>query len=201
MDLESSFDLIQRAKAGDRPALESLLTRYRPRLYRWCSGRLPTYARDFTDTEDLVQDALIGLVRTFDQFEYRGEWSVQAFLRRAATNRIRDQLRKHDSRPRAVELDETTTSLELSPLEQAMGQESFARYQQSLDELTDVEREAVIARLELGCSHSEVMQLLDKPSPQAARMFVTRALEKLARLMADKLAPAESPPLSRRGRP
>jgi RNA polymerase sigma-70 factor (ECF subfamily) len=198
MDLESSFALIQRAKAGDRPALELLLSRYRPRLYRWCSGRLPAYARDFTDTEDLVQDALIGLVRTFDQFEYRGEWSVQAFLRRAATNRIRDQLRKHESRPRTVQLDETTHSLELSPLEQAMGQQSFARYQRSLDELTDEERESVIARLELGCSHGEIMQLLDKPSPEAARMFVTRALEKLARLMAEKLVPdASSSPTDR----
>lgn len=151
------------------------------------------YARDFTDTEDLVQEALIGLVRTFEQFEYRGEWSVQAFLRRAASNRIKDQLRKHGSRPRTVELDEAATSPELSPLEQAMGQQAFGRYQQSLDELTEMEREAVIARLELGCSHGEIMQLLDKPSPEAARMFVTRALEKLARLMADKLEPVALP--------
>jgi len=193
MDLESSFELIQRAKGGDQPALELLLSRYRPRLHRWCSGRLPMYARDFTDTEDLVQEALIGLVRTFEQFEYRGEWSVQAFLRRAASNRIKDQLRKHGSRPRTVELDEAATSPELSPLEQAMGQQAFGRYQQSLDELTEMEREAVIARLELGCSHGEIMQLLDKPSPEAARMFVTRALEKLARLMADKLEPVALP--------
>lgn len=185
MDLESSFELIQRAKTGDGTALDHLLHRYRPRLQRWCSGRLPRYARDFTDTEDIVQEALVGLVRTFDTFDYRGEWSVQAYLRRAATNRIRDELRRHGSRPVTGELPETTESAELSPLEQAMGREAFARYHAALEQLTEMEREAVVARIELGCSHAEVMQLTDKASPDAARVFVARALEKLARSMAE----------------
>lgn len=185
MDLESSFELIQRAKNGEAPALDALLSRYRPRLNRWCSGRLPRYARDFTDTEDVVQEALMGLVRTFETFDYRGEWSVQAFLRRAATNRIRDELRKHASRPKTEEWPDNAESPDLSPLEQAMGREAFARYQAALEILSEEEREAVVARVELGCSHGEVMQLLGKPSPEAARMFAARAIEKLARRMAE----------------
>ena len=42
----------------------------------------------------------------------------------------------------------------------------------------------MIARLELGCSYHEIAALVDKPTPDAARMTVTRALAKLARLMA-----------------
>lgn len=187
MDLESSFELIQKAKSGDRSALELLLERYRPRLQRWCSGRLPQYARDFTDTDDIVQEALVGLVRTFDTFDYRGEWSVQAYLRRAATNRIRDELRRHVGRPQSAELPPDIETSELSPLEQAMGLEAFSRYKSSLEALTDTEREAVIARVELGCSHQEVMQLLGKPTPDAARVFVARALEKLANEMASRV--------------
>jgi RNA polymerase sigma-70 factor (ECF subfamily) len=164
MDIESSFELLQRAKAGDAPALERLLDRYRPRLHRWCSGRLPRYARDFTDTEDIVQEALLGLVRSFDSFDYRGEWSA---------------------RPLAVALPDSAESPSLSPLEQAMGQQAFDRYTRALETLSAEEREAVIARVELGCSHAEVMQLVDKPSPDAARMFVARALERVARAMAD----------------
>lgn len=186
MDLESSFELLQRAQTGDRLALDLLLARYRPRLHRWCSGRLPQYARDFTDTEDVVQDALVGLVRRFDTFDYRGEWSVQAYLRRAATNRIRDELRRHASRPAQVELPEGAESSGLSPLEQAMGREAFARYHAALETLTEMEREAIVARVELGCSHAEVMQLLDKPSVDAARVFVARALEKLVEAMAEQ---------------
>jgi len=42
----------------------------------------------------------------------------------------------------------------------------------------------VVARLELGCSYQEIADLLAKPTPDAARMVVGRALTKLARLMA-----------------
>lgn len=184
MDLESSFELLRRAKSGDTPALDLLLERYRARLHRWCSGRLPRYARDFTDTDDIVQEALAGLVRTFDTFDYRGEWSVQAYLRRSAINRIRDQIRRHVARPPVGDVPADAEAPDLSPLEQVMGREAFGRYQTALEMLTDAEREAVIARVELGCSHAEIMHLLDKPTPDAARMFVARALEKLAREMA-----------------
>jgi len=38
----------------------------------------------------------------------------------------------------------------------------------------------VIARLEMGCSYAEVAELLNKPSADAARMTVSRALLRLA---------------------
>jgi RNA polymerase sigma-70 factor (ECF subfamily) len=189
MDPESSFELMRRAQSGETAALEHLLQRYRPRLRRWCSGRLPRFARDFTDTDDIVQDALVGFVRTFATFDYRGEWSIQAFLRRAAINRIRNELRRHSTQPPAVDLPEDAESAALSPLEEAMGRESFARYQRALESLSNEEREAVIARVELGCSFAEIMTLVDKPSPDAARMFVTRALARLATAMAEELVP------------
>jgi len=86
MDFESSFELIAKAQQGDTQALERLLGRYRPRLQRWASGRLPRYARDMTDTDDLVQEALIGTFRNFQSFENRGEWALQGYLRHAVLN-------------------------------------------------------------------------------------------------------------------
>ena len=184
MDPESSFELIQRAQSGDEPALEMLLARYRPRLRRWASGRLPRYARDIADTDDLVQEALIGTFRNFRAFEQREEWALQAYLRRAVTNRIRDELRRVSSRPRLEGLPDAAASEEASPLEAVVGKEAFSRYEQALTSLDAVEREAVIARLELGCSYQEIAALVDKPTPDAARMAVARALAKLATLMA-----------------
>jgi RNA polymerase sigma-70 factor (ECF subfamily) len=184
MELESSLELIRRARAGDASALERLLTRYRPRLERWASGRLPRYAREFTDTEDLVQDALIGTFRNLEAFDDRGEWAFQAYLRRAVTNRIRDEIRRISSMPRRTDLPEGLSAREQSPLEAAMGRETFERYDQALHMLTEIEREAVIARIELGCSYQEIATLVEKPTVDAARMTVKRALEKLARAMA-----------------
>ncbi len=184
MDLESSFELIERAQAGDSSALERLLARYRPRLQRWASGRLPRYARDMTDTDDLVQEALIGTFKNFKAFEHRGEWALQGYLRRAVTNRIRDELRRVEAQPRREELRDDTPGSDRSPLELAMGREAFGRYDTALSLLEGVEREAVIARIELGCSYQEIAALADRASADAARMLVARALAKLATAMA-----------------
>lgn len=185
MDPESSFDLVQRAQGGDAAALERLLARYRPRLRRWAAGRLPRYARGFTDTDDLVQDALIKTVRNLPSFDAREEWALQAYLRRAVTNRIRDELQRHKARPAAQGLPDSIAAVERSPLETAIGAEVFARYNAALDTLDDREREAVIARVELGCSFEEIAALVGKPGADAARMAVSRALRKLAGAMKD----------------
>jgi RNA polymerase sigma factor (sigma-70 family) len=186
MDPESSFELIQRAQAGDESAVDKLLARYRPRLQRWASGRLPRYARAMADTEDLVQDALIGTFKNFKSFEHRGEWALQAYLRQAVSNRIRDELRRHGARPQHDAIPEQMPSGDPSPLEAAVGQQLFSRYEQALDSLEPDEREAVIARLELGCSYQEIATLVDRPSADAARMFVARILARLAARMTDK---------------
>ena len=49
------------------------MDRYLPRLSRWASGRLPRWARDLSDTDDLVQDTLIRSVANLGHFEARGE--------------------------------------------------------------------------------------------------------------------------------
>ena len=55
MSAESSVDLLERAQAGDRAALDAPVARYLPRLRRSASGRLPRWARDRADTQDLVR--------------------------------------------------------------------------------------------------------------------------------------------------
>ena len=58
-DAESTFQLLAQARAGDRTALDTLFARYLPPLRRWATGRLPRWARDVSDTQDLVQDTLL----------------------------------------------------------------------------------------------------------------------------------------------
>jgi RNA polymerase sigma-70 factor (ECF subfamily) len=183
MDQESSFELIRRAQDGDRSALDRLLERYRPRLVRWARGRLPRHAREGTDTEDLVQDVLIRTFKNLDDFGTQGEWALQAYLRTAVTNRVRDELRRVGGRPNRQEIPETVATADASPLEVAIGHEKFERYERALASLDPVEREAVVARLEIGSSYADISALLGKPSADAARMTVTRALVKLADLM------------------
>jgi RNA polymerase sigma factor (sigma-70 family) len=180
LDPESSFELLQRIKTGDAEALDRLLRRHVPALRRWASGRLPTWARDLSDTQDLVQDTVIHALRHLHAFEPRHDGALQAYLRQAVVNKIRDQIRHAHRQPPAVELDEALPATVSSPLADAIGQEMLERYEAALLELNADDREAIIARVELGQSYQEVAAALGKPSSDAARMAVKRALVRLA---------------------
>jgi RNA polymerase sigma-70 factor (ECF subfamily) len=184
MDMESSFELIRRAQGGDDDALNSLLERYLPRLRRWARGRLPAYARDLGDTNDLIQEAAIGTFRNFGQFQQRaGGGGLHGYLRTAVVNRIHDEIRRAGRRPAIDEIPEALPSGQASPLDEAIGQEAVDRYERALAQLGEVEREALIARIELGFTYEEVATLVGKPSANAARVAVSRALDKMAKLM------------------
>ena len=92
--LDSTFALVERVKGGDREALDRLFTRFMPSLRRWASGRLPRWSRDLMDTDDLVQETVIRAVKRIDHFESRHEGALQAYLRQAIVNRIRDEVRR-----------------------------------------------------------------------------------------------------------
>jgi RNA polymerase sigma factor (sigma-70 family) len=181
--LHSSLTLLERAQAGDKAALESLIARYLPRLQRWASGRLPRWARDMADTQDLVQETLFRTFRRIERFEARGEGSLQAYLRQAILNRIREELRGTKRRPPRSELDSAAQDNGRSPLEEAIGQEALQRYEQALARLRPEDRELVVARIELGYTNREIAELLDKPTPNAARMATERAIVRLAKEM------------------
>ena len=178
---ESTFDLLARAKRGDDRALEPLFARYLPRLRRWASGRLPRWARDAADTQDLVQDTLIQVFKHVDRFEPRREGAFQAYLRQAVMNRIRNAIRDRARRPDDTVLDEALPADDASPLERAIGAERLERYEAALARLRSIEREAIVARLEMGCSYQEMATMLDLPSAEAARKTAQRALLRLAR--------------------
>ena len=189
-DGESTFQLIARVRAGDQDALERLFARHLKPLQLWARGRLPKWARDLADTDDLVQDTLTQTFLRIDHFEPRSVGALQAYLRQAVLNRIRNELRRKGRHPGTAALDTDVPDDEIgSPLEQAIGREAIERYERALDRLTPRDREAVVARIELGCSYEEMAQRLGKPTPEAARKAAGRALERLAREMARAAEP------------
>jgi RNA polymerase sigma factor (sigma-70 family) len=184
--------LLTRARAGDTAALEALLARYMPRLRKWAHRRLPVWARDLKDTDDLVQDSVIGAVRNLQQLSAAHPLAFQEYLRVAVGNAVRDEIRRVLRRPGAESLDDALMSLEPSPLEQAATRQRLARYECALKQLTVEEREAVIARLEFGFTHHELASALGKPSADAARKAARTALDKLLVLMQDGAEPGRT---------
>lgn len=182
-DLESTFHLLERARAGDQAALERLFARHLQPLQRWASGRLPKWARDVADTDDLVQDTLVQTFKRIDAFEPRHVGALQAYLRQAVLNRIRNELRRQGRQPHVTGLDGLDIESAESPLEQAIGREAVERYERALERLTPEDREAIIARMEMGCSYEELAAALGKPTSEAARKAARRALVRLAEEM------------------
>src|SRR4026207_1764560 len=120
-DLDSTFQLISRARTGDRDAVERLFARHLKPLQRWASGRLPKWARDLADTDDLVQDTLLKTFKRIERFEPRRVGALQSYLRNAVLNRLRDELRRKGREPASTNLDSVDVESGESPLTHAIG--------------------------------------------------------------------------------
>lgn len=180
----STRELIDRARQGDQEAVGQLFARHLRPLQRWASGRLPQWARDFADTDDLVQDALLQTFKRIGDFEPRHVGALQAYLRQAVVNRLRDELRRKGRRPDETDLDEMTlTAAGGSPLEAAIGREAVELYERALQQLKPEEREVIVARIEMDYTYEELAQVLGKPTADAARKAAQRALVRLAEAM------------------
>ena len=173
-------ELLQRARDGDRGALDALMARYLPRLRRWASGRLPLHARSLLDTADLVQETLTRVVQGLARIEVRGPGGFQAYVRQAVLNRIRDEVRWAARRPGPDGVPESLPDPTPSPLENAIGADVLARYERGLATLSDEDRELLHLRLELDLDYQEITAMTGRPSRDATRMAIQRALARLA---------------------
>ena len=181
--LESTSELIRRVREGDKESLERLVERHVAPLRRYVSGRLPRWARDLADTDDLVQDTLLRTLSRMDVFEVRGSGALHAYLRQAVMNRLRDELRRKGRLPPLVDVNGMELAGQGSPLEETIGREAATRYVEALARLEPEERELIIGRVEMEYSFAELADMLGKPTPDAARKAARRALLRLAEEM------------------
>jgi len=104
-------DLARRARAGDRDALESLLTAVRPRTLAICRGVLPYTP----DAEDACQEALINVATKIGGWAGQGRFTtwlhvVAVNSARTTYRRMRNQAVASDVFPRELP-DPRTTSV------------------------------------------------------------------------------------------
>jgi RNA polymerase sigma factor (sigma-70 family) len=185
LDSETTLALLALARAGDRPALEVMAARLLPRLRRWAAGRLPAWARDLAETEDLVQETVVNVLGHLDGFEPRHEAALTVYLREALSNRLRNEIRRAVRHPPAQGLEAIGEwpSLQASPLETAVTRQALDRYEAALATLASEDREAIVGRLELHYSFEELAEAWGKSSADAARKAVKRAVNRLADAM------------------
>jgi RNA polymerase sigma factor (sigma-70 family) len=155
------------------------LERFIPQLRRWAHGRIPEALLPTLDTDDLVQETLVDAIqrwRTVPKRVPTRPGALQAYLRQALLNRLRDEIRRQGVHE---EMMADTLQTSESPLEQAIQTEAWSRYHAALKCLTPEDRAAVIGRIEKGLSYGELAQTLHMPTEDAARLRVSRALRRV----------------------
>ncbi|MBV9354384.1 MAG: sigma-70 family RNA polymerase sigma factor [Chloroflexi bacterium] len=92
--MDSSSELIERARAGDEGAFRALVDAHRQELHLHCYRMLGS----FHDAEDALQETLIAAWRGLPAFE--GRSSIGTWLYQVATNRCLNMLRSSRARAR-----------------------------------------------------------------------------------------------------
>ncbi|MGH9320131.1 MAG: RNA polymerase sigma factor, partial [Vicinamibacteria bacterium] len=124
-----------------------------------------------------------------DSFDPEHSGAFRGYLRRSFLRLVLDHGRRVRRKPPPEGTEDGIEDDRPSPEEETLERERLYRYEQALRKLSPGDREAVIARLELGLKYGEVARELGKPSADAARKAVVQAVKKLAEQMAEDEAP------------
>jgi RNA polymerase sigma factor (sigma-70 family) len=172
--------LLERARNGDREALEGLFERLSGPLRDWARGRLPRWARHSADTADIVQEALLNTFRRLDRFRPRRYLELRAYVQAAIRNRIRDEIRRarsHGVASNVEALDRLASAVGVFDV--TVESEQMRRYRAALGLLCPADQELIVGRMELGYSYEQLAAATGRPTGQAARMAIRRALVRL----------------------
>lgn len=160
-ELEEERQLCERARAGDRDALGTLLRRHGPRLYR--SVLLPRLG-SVALAEEALSVTYMRVVERFDQFTWQGV-GVYAWLRVVAMRVALDQLR---ARKREVLFEPSDIEREIEAAEH------------------DSRDAELVERHDLAMARQRVEELLGRLNPRYATAIRLRVLEERSREHAAK---------------
>ncbi len=178
MDFSTTAILLKQFKNGDQQSCDQLFELYQPALLRWAHGRIPKQAQGFMETEDMVQDTMALAFKNIAAIKAERAGSFFTYLRTIFINQIKQELRKN--KPFQLSITQLNDHQKIAYEDNL---NALVDYDAALELLAEEEKEAIILRMEFGFSYQEIADLMGKASANAQRMFITRALVKLAEQM------------------
>ena len=113
-DSTETQDLLERLRAGDRAALDQLLSRHRSFLRRLIDLRLDPTLRARVDPSDVVQETQLEAARRIDDYLRRSPMPFRLWLRMTAEKRLNALWRQHAEAARRA-ADESCRSMAAPP--------------------------------------------------------------------------------------
>ncbi|MEO8196609.1 MAG: sigma-70 family RNA polymerase sigma factor [Thermoanaerobaculia bacterium] len=162
--------------------VERVLAALLPYFERWTHGRLPRYARRRMDTGDVVQEAIVGVLRNLGEIDTADPEALRKYLIVAIRNRICDEVRRA-SHGEVANIHFNPADSRPSPLEDAIDAENRRLYREALLGLDEDDQTLLVGRIDLGLSFEELALVSGRNSPDAARVATRRAALRLARRM------------------
>ena len=170
---------------GDAAAFEQLYARYKHQLYQYCLNSCDNEAT----ANELFQEVWIRVIKARSQF--KNDSPFNAWLFRIARNIIIDHYRSKGRKPVTESIDEpqsqsvaTLKSSLLSPEQMAGIQERETLLYNALQQLPDVQREAVLLKHIAGMSTAEIATMVET-GVETVKSRLRYATSKLRTLLED----------------
>jgi RNA polymerase sigma-70 factor, ECF subfamily len=188
--------LLERARAGDKQALNELIGRHRARLRRMVELRLDRRLQSRIDASDVIQEAYVEVVRRLGEYLSEPSYPLFLWLRLIVGERLLKLHRHHlGTKMRDAELEVSiyrgalpaASSAALaaqllgkhtSPTQAAMRAERMMRLQEALNALDPMDREVLSLRHFEEMTLAETALSLGIEQSAAAKRYI-RALKRL----------------------
>jgi RNA polymerase sigma-70 factor (ECF subfamily) len=174
---DSTKDLVERAKEGDREAFDQLAEALRDRLRASIENWTRYQLGPSVDADEVLQETLVRAFGALGRFEWQGDDSLFRWLCGIAKRAIGQVAREARRAERQAAGDPGEASGP-SPSKVLRRHERFDRLEAALEKLSAEHRQAILlCRIE-GLTSAEVAERMNR-SPAAVRQLLVRALREL----------------------
>jgi RNA polymerase sigma-70 factor (ECF subfamily) len=196
-DTESG--LVAQAVAGDRTAIQRLLTRHHDRLVAIIEEKVPADLQGVLAADDVCQETYVAVFQQIGSLRDRSTRAFSSWLRAVAERKLIDAIRalraqkrggsKQAGDPEAdvssvIELLDVVAVHERTPSRSIAARELIVGVRAALRDLKEDHRNALQLHYIDGLSVAETAERLDR-SPGAVVMLCNRALRRLGRAIGD----------------
>lgn len=185
--------LIVEARHGSASAINKLCFWLIPTLQAFTRGKVDGHLRTKIPESDLIQESLLGIVKTFDNFQGQTKSDLVLWVRGILNNKTlelqrrflgsekRDIRREHRDDPKhSSHADRLFADLMAPALDRLITAEEAARVRFLTSQLPEHYRQVIEYRFLHDLSFPDIAEAMNRTEPSVKNIFV-RAMETLAR--------------------